>query len=130
MNALLDPPDRMRGIKWVLVAHTAMMFLFATIFTATTLAMRSIGYIDNREFDGINGRMPGPIGYLWIILNPRAINIISDTMFLFNNWLADGILVGSVLNPGGRIPNLSPSSSSTVALSSTLGTTGPSFSHV
>jgi len=130
MNPLLDPTDRVRGIKRVLVDHTVMRFLFVTIFTATTPAVRSIGYINNREFNGINRRIPRPIGYFWIVLYPKAINIIPETMFLFNNWLADGIPVGSVPNTGDRVPNISHPSSSTVAMSFTPGTAGPSFSHV
>lgn len=96
MGALLDPVNRAReGIKWRLVAHTAAMFSFATIYIATTLEIESISFIDNREFPGDDVLPPGPFGYQFLIFS-KAISILPQVMFFLNNWLADGLLVSAV----------------------------------
>ena len=94
MEALLNPPDREnRGMKWGLVAHTTAMFSFVTIYTAMTLNIQSISYIDNREFPGVGEVLPpGPLGYQFSIYS-KAISIVPNVSFLLNNWLADGLLV-------------------------------------
>ena len=96
--ALLDPVQRRReGIKWGLVSYTTVMFAFVTVFTAMNLNVQSIAFIDNREFPGIEGVVPpGPLGYQWFIYS-RALSVTPNVMFLLNNWLADGLLVGSFL---------------------------------
>ena len=93
MGALLDPFNRPRGgTKW-LVAHTAAMFSCFTINTALSLDYQSIAYIDNRAFPGNGATLPpGPYTYQYLV-SSSAINIISGSMFLLNNWLADGLLV-------------------------------------
>ena len=94
MAALVSPVNRKRGdIKWGLVAHTAVMFLFVTVYITITLYVLSTSYIDNREFPGVNGLLPpGPLGYQYFTY-ANAINVVPTLMFLLNNWLADGLLV-------------------------------------
>lgn len=96
--ALFSPTNRSKGgIKWPLVAHTVVMFSFVTVYTATSLDLQSISYIDNREFPGVDGLLPpGPLGYQLFIYS-KAINIVPNVMVLLNNWLADGLLVKFVL---------------------------------
>ena len=96
MGALLDPVNRGKnGIKWGLVAYTTAMFSFVTVYTTMTLDLQSISYIDNRGFFDDVVRAPGPLGYQTLVFSD-AINIVPNTMFLLNNWLADGLLVSSV----------------------------------
>ena len=99
MAALLDPVNRRReGIKWGLVTYTVVMFSFVTVFTAMNLNVQSISFIDNREFPGVEGVLPpGPLGYQFFIYS-RALSVIPNVMFLLNNWLADGLLVGSLFD--------------------------------
>lgn len=96
MAALIDPIHRRReGVKWGLLSYTVVMFSFVTVFTAMNLNIQSISYIDNREFPGVEGVLPpGPLGYQWFIYS-KAITIVPNFMFLLNNWMADGFLVGS-----------------------------------
>ena len=112
IRALLNRGRRTStGIKWGLVAHTVAMFFFLTLSTAGGLHIQSISYIDNRQFDpGVNGGMPGPLGYQSLIY-PSAINVISNAMFPLNQWLADGLLVSQVCNPSSLVSNTGPSSS-------------------
>ena len=71
--ALLYPVDSRAGIKWAFVVYTVAMFSFATVFTAINLDFQSISYVDNREFNaGAGGE------------------------FLFNECLADGLLVSPI----------------------------------
>jgi hypothetical protein len=116
MGALLNPVNRAKGgIKWSFVAHTTAMFSFVTIFTVTTLDIRSISYIDNRDFPGEDGVFPpGPVGYLFLTYS-NAISITPKVMFLLNNSLADGLLVSYMSNPTAQVFNLNCYSSSTVA---------------
>ena len=94
MAALFNPVNRRGvGVKWGLVSYTVIMFSFGTVLTGMALNLESISHIDNREFPGVKGEfVPGPIGYqlsIWsgvLVIPPRL-------MFLFNNWLSDGLLV-------------------------------------
>lgn len=96
MDALLSPYNKGRT-KWGLVAHATAMFSFVTIYTAMTLNIESISFIDNRNFPGADGVLPpGPVGYQFLIYS-KAISIVPNVAFLLNNWLADGLLVSSVL---------------------------------
>jgi hypothetical protein len=98
MGALFNPTNRNgEGVRWGLVAYTAIMFSFVTIFTAMNLDIQSISYIDNREFPGNDELPPGPLGYETLIYS-KAISVVPNLMFLMNNWLADGLLVGSLSN--------------------------------
>ena len=106
MGALLNSVNHARrSVKWGLIAHTTTMFLFVTIYTATTLDILSITHIDNRNFPGVNGVLPpGPVGYgLFALSNP--IGIVPAVMFLLNNWLADGLLVSFAPNSDVWMPN-------------------------
>jgi hypothetical protein len=116
MEALLNPVNRAgSGIKWGLVAYTMAMFSFVTVYTAMSLDIQSISYIDNRGFsdDAVGG--PGPLGYQTLIFS-EAINIVPNTMFLLNNWLADGLLVGSVSNSVARVSDVCDTFSSIAAI--------------
>jgi len=92
---LLDPANRRKeGIKrWGLIAYTVVMFSFVTVYTAMSSDILSISFIDNRQFPGVGDTLPpGPIGYEYSIYS-KAISLIPNIMFLFNNWLADGLLL-------------------------------------
>ena len=129
MTALLNPVNRAwGGIKWPLVAHTAAMFSFATIYTAMNLNLQSIAYIDNREFPGEKMVLPGPLGYQFLIYS-KAISVVPNLMYMLNNWLADGLLVSFVSNSVAQVSNVGRPSSSTVATLSMLGTAGSLPSH-
>ena len=94
MSALVDPTNR-RGkkINWGLVSYTMAMFSFATVLTGTRFSIRSISYIDNREYPGVEGVLPpGPLGYQSFIWS-SALSLTPSLMFALNNWLADGLLV-------------------------------------
>ena len=129
MHALFDPVNRTRGgIKWGLVAHTVAMFSFATIYAAMSFNIQSISFIDNRNFPGVAREAPpGPFGYQ-LFISSTAIAIAPTPMILINDWLAVGLLV-SVSSSAAHVPNVDRSSSSIVATSFTLRTTGRSSSH-
>ena len=88
-----------RSVKWGLVAHTAALFLFLTVTTVMDLYIGSIEYIDNRNFPGRKKLPPGPIGYDDTLYFNAAFQITYNTMFPLSQWLADGLLVGSIPNP-------------------------------
>lgn len=91
MNALLNRSSG--GVKWLLVAHTAAMFSFVTVYTAMNLNLQSVSYIDNRELHGGPGILaPGPLGYQFLSYS-KPTSVIPNIMYLINNWLADGLLV-------------------------------------
>lgn len=94
MGALLSSVNRTsERLKWGLLAHTAAMFLFVTIFTAINLDIQSLSYIDNRDFPGDDVMFPpGPLGYQFFIYS-RAISVVPTVMFHLNTCLADGLLV-------------------------------------
>lgn len=131
ISVLLYPPNRTkRDTKWGLVAHTSAMFSFVTIATALTLDLQSTSYVDDRHFPGFRGGQlaPGPIGYK-ILVYSKAITVAPNLMFLFNQWLADGLLVSPVVGPSYQVSNGSHSSSSTVATLFTPRTSGLLPSH-
>ena len=85
LNALLHPIHRTtKGIKWGLVAHTFALFSFLTIDAAINRGTLSISYIDNREFPGVGGAVPGPIGYETFILSYKAANYVNFFMLPLN----------------------------------------------
>ena len=107
MAALFNPVYR-RGepIKWGLVSFTMVMFSVATIGTAMNLNVRSIMYIDNREYPGAGGViLPGPLGYRWFI-STSALTIIPNTMLFLTSWLGDGLLVGSSFGAAAVHPSV------------------------
>lgn len=98
MGALLNPTNGTGvGTRRLLVVHTVAMFLFVTMYTAVNLQMQFTAYIDNRGFPGFGDLPPGPLGFQYILYH-KPSGIISTIMFLLNNWLADGLLVGVVLS--------------------------------
>ena len=108
MAGLFDPANRRRDdVKWGLVSYTVVVFSFATVFTGTTLNLGSVSFIDNREYPGSvkNNMAPGPLGYQAIIYQ-KAISIIPSLFFLLGYWLADGLLVGSSLDPAVIRPHV------------------------
>lgn len=118
MSALFDPVNRTTGgTRWGLVSYTVAMFSFVTVYTAINLDILSVSYIDNREFPaGVDGVLPpGPFGYQALIYS-RAMDTISNVMFLLNNWLADGLLVGSLLEPCAQVSNAGRPSCTVVVL--------------
>ena len=100
MAALLNPIYlRGDGVKWGFVSYTMAMFSFATVFTVMNLIVQSNSYIDNREFGGLYNSGPppyvyGPFAYQYTNC-PTVFGVIPGLMFLFNYWLADGLLVSS-----------------------------------
>ena len=98
MAALLDPVNRKRErIKWGLVAYTVAMFSIVTVQIAIDLHTLSIAYIDNRAFPGFEDQLsPGPMGYQ-IFISREVLPILSRVTFFLNAWLADGLLVSSLL---------------------------------
>ena len=99
MTTLLNPAHhRGEHVKWGIVSYTVAMFSLATVQTAMLFHIESISYIDNREFSGLGDVIPpGPYGYQ-LFISPEAINIIPSVALTLNNWLADGLLVGSLFN--------------------------------
>ena len=101
MAALFKPIHlRGDGVKWGLVLYTVAMFSFVTVFTAMNLILQSDSYIDRREFWSAQGSGPGPypygpLEYQSNVSCPMAFGVIPGLMFLFNYWLADGLLVSS-----------------------------------
>lgn len=120
MAALFDPVNRTgkRGVKLGLAFHAATMFTILTISIGMGLNLQSISHIDNREFPG-NDQLPsGPLGYKLLIYS-KAISVIPNFAFLLNQWLADGLLVSSVLISVDRVSNMNHYPSSIVATLST-----------
>ena len=56
------------------------------------LNILSVSYIDNREFPGEGTAPPGPFGYQ-LVMDPKALTIIPNLLFVFNDLLADSLLV-------------------------------------
>jgi hypothetical protein len=94
MTALFNPLYRRgEGIKWGYISFTVLMFSLVTVNTAMNLHVQSISYIDNREFPGVEGKLPyGPFGYQAFIYS-EAIRLTPNAVFSLNNWLADGLLL-------------------------------------
>lgn len=117
---LLDPANRRKeGIKrWGLIAYTVVMFSFVTVYTAMSSDILSISFIDNRQFPGVGDTLPpGPVGYEYSIYS-KAISLVPNIMFLFNNWLADGLLASLFSRSFTQWPNISCYFSCIVAISS------------
>ena len=98
MGALLNPVNRTsRGVKWILVVHTVVMFLVATISLATGLQIECQNYINGRNFPGIKG-FPVPVGPLGYQYLPQFLAIVgtSNVTSQMNQWLADALLVSSI----------------------------------
>ena len=80
-----------------------------------SLDVLPISYIDNREFPGNAMSDPGPWGYQFFI-SPEALSIFPNVMFTLSDWLADSLLVGSLLGTTFvQVSDARSSPSSTVA---------------
>ena len=116
MAALLSPVHRRgEGIKWWLVFYTVAMFSFVTVYTSINLHIQSISFIDNRELvvsgplvSGPNTSRPlasGPLAYQ-VDIRQTTLGLIPNVMFSSNNWLADGLLVGSLFDAASTHPGV------------------------
>ena len=105
-------------MRWGLVALTTAMFLFSTITLALNPNALSFSYIDSR------GHRPlvfsGPLGY-W--LEKDTIGTILTIMISLNQWLADGLSVGSMSKSVSWASNSVSFSSSTVVMLFMIRTT-------
>ena len=102
MGAMLDPANRTRGgIKWGLVAHTVVMFSLVTTFTAIELNSQSLAYVDIRrvldELDVLYYSV-FPILDQPTYIEQHTHDLTLNTLFVSNNWLADGLLVSLLFN--------------------------------
>lgn len=80
LAALFNPGSRGEGVRWGLITYTVVTFSFVSIFTVVNAL--------NVWFDDEDDTLrPGRLGY-----------VVPDLMFLLNYWLADGLLVGSLLD--------------------------------
>jgi hypothetical protein len=104
---LLNPTNPTKQtIKWALVAHSVAMFSFVTIPIGIILNSVVVGYINNREYPGNGGLYPpGPLGYSYLPTTD-AIYAVYSAMFPLNQWLADGLLVGSISGSVARVFNV------------------------
>ena len=108
LTALFNPVSHRReGVRWGLVSYTVAMFSFVTVLAGMGLNLASISYIDNREYPGDISKSlsPGPLGYQNLIRH-TALSIIPNLMFFLNNWLADGLLVGSLPGAAFNYPSV------------------------
>ena len=111
MATLLNPANPIRkGIRWTLVAHTVVLFMFLTIPAGIDFDHLSIEYINNREFPGDNGFPPGPIGYDDLFAF-KATSAVFDAMFPLNQWLANGLLASPILDVVASVYNVGRPSS-------------------
>jgi len=81
MAALMNPANRGgKGVRWRLASYTVVTFSCVSTFTAVNAL--------NVWFDDEDETLrPGRLGY-----------VLPDLMFFLNYWLADGLLVGSLLD--------------------------------
>ena len=105
MAALFNPVHRRGdGIKWWLVAHTAAMFSFVTVYTAMNLQFQSISFIDNRKFSyESGGPLSGPFMYQFES-HSTALGFIPNVMVNLNNWLVDSLLVSCLFDATPTCP--------------------------
>ena len=98
MSALFSSTKRKQGdIKWLLIAHTATLFITLTLYTGAYLYYGFIMYINDREFPGLGVFPLGPLGYQ-NLTRDKAINFVPLISMASNGYLADGLLVRSILN--------------------------------
>jgi len=104
MAALFNSAHRRaEGIKWWPVFYTMAMFSFVTVYTAASLHILSMSFIDNRE-DNTNVSS-GPLNYQFNIRH-TPLSILPNVMFNLNNWLADGFLVSSLFDAALTLPGV------------------------
>ena len=105
ITALLNHAHRREeGIKWWPVFYTVAMFSFVTLYTAINLHIQSNSFIDHRG--GISSA-PGswPLNYQ-VRIRETALGLAPNVMFNLNNWLADGLLVGPLLDAAPTRPGV------------------------
>jgi hypothetical protein len=119
MGVLLNPVKPIeRGIKWSVIIHTVAMFSFLTTIFAICIIYLPTEYIDNREYPGVGENPPASLGYD-STLNNDAVATVYNVMFPLNQWLADGLLVGSSRNQVASVFDAGCSSSYIVVMSFT-----------
>ena len=97
VEALFDPVNNIkRSVKWALATHTTALFFLLTVSMAIDRCMIALAYIDNRSFPGTEIAYPGPLGYF--NTGSEAMILIGIGVVPLNQWLADGLLVGSAPN--------------------------------
>jgi len=124
--ALLNPAHRREeGIKWWPVSYTMAMFSFVTVYTAMYLHNLSMSFIDNRQdLHTPFVTFSGPLNYQSKIPH-MPLGLLRNVMFNLNNWLADGLLVSSLMPRSlSLVPNVFSAPRSTVATLSTPQTSG------
>ena len=115
MNALLGLADTIRGgLRWALVAYTVALFSFLTMPILIDMCYLSLEYINNRGFAGCDEYFPGPLGYDEL-LNTKPTATFYDFTFPMNQWLADGLLVGTISSSVAWVFNVVCSCSCIVA---------------
>ena len=121
LGVLLGPvnPTVQKGISWTLAAHALATFSLFTISMVVTLNNLSVIYINDREFLGNDEYPPGPTGY-YLVLVADAIDIVVAAAFPLNQWLADGLLVRSILNSVAWVFNVGRPCSCVVVISFVL----------
>ena len=107
MCALLSTANRIReGVNWGLVSYTVIMFSCATVVNGGALYFASISFIDNRNFPGVeNVAPPGPLGYQQTLCSTAAGTGPTFACSL-SYWLADGLLVGRLIDPAPVFPGV------------------------
>lgn len=106
-----------KSVKWGLVAHTVALFLFVTTRVAMDQYAVSADYIDNRGFSGSGRSFPGPLGYDSVHFTIGPFIYVYFGTFPLNQWLADGLMVSSILKPTAWMSYTVHSTSYIVAMS-------------
>jgi hypothetical protein len=74
-----------------LICYITAMFVFGTIYVATTTQATMDSYVYHANFPG------GPSAYNNLVLFSAPIGIINTVSYVLANWLADAMLVSSNL---------------------------------
>ena len=119
IGALINPVNTTRkSVKWGLAAHTTALFLFLTARITIDQYTASTEYIDNRDFSDADELFPpGPIGYDVALFTIGPFGNVYPALFPLNQWLADGLLVSSILKSAGWMSYMVHASSYIVATS-------------
>ena len=106
MGALLSSANRNReGVNWGLVSYTVVMFSCATVVNGWAQYFASISFIDNRNFPGVEGAAPpGPFGYQQTICS-TTVGTSPTFASSLSYWLADGLLVGCLIDRAPVFPS-------------------------
>jgi hypothetical protein len=74
-----------------LICYITAMFIFGTIYVATTTQATMVSYVYYANFPG------GPSAYNNLVLFSAPVGIINTVSYVLANWLADAMLVSSNL---------------------------------